>query len=54
MGTIIKFPNDRRVASTATSAIGALGQASVTILPVIRVERPNEISARTPSGHGRR
>jgi hypothetical protein len=37
MGTLLEFPQDRRLARTATPAEGA--SAVVLILPVIRIER---------------
>jgi hypothetical protein len=42
MGTVIRFPDERRVGGYAGSVTTPLGPASVVILPVIRVERHEE------------
>jgi hypothetical protein len=47
MGTVIRFPDERRVGGYAGSVTTPLGPASVVILPVVRIERHGE---ETPGG----
>lgn len=60
MGTVIRFPDERRMAWKSAALPIASGEASVVILPVVRVERGGEADvgglspqAGTP-GNGRR
>ena len=45
MGTVIRFPDERRLAWSSAAAAAA-GPASIVILPVIRIERQSD----EPSG----
>ena len=39
MGKVIRFPIERRLASTQSEPRAHVGSASIIILPVIRIER---------------
>jgi hypothetical protein len=59
MGTVIRFPDERRPVWHANSASAVTGPAAVIILPVVRVERSGDEAgayppeARTPGGGSR-
>ena len=58
MGMVIRFPLEERIAHEGRRG-GAVEQASVIILPVIRIERMAEPSSKAPEtgntpGRGRR
>jgi hypothetical protein len=60
MGTVINFPDDRRV-SGASGARAQMESASIIILPVVRIERHADGTAvdqtpeaGSPGGGGRR
>jgi hypothetical protein len=54
MGTIINFPEGRRSARELQSGIGET--ATIMILPVVRIERPNDSppTEASANGHGRK
>jgi hypothetical protein len=60
MGTVIRFPDERRMAWKSAALPMASGEAAVVILPVVRVERSEDESggltpqAGTPGGGRRR
>ena len=60
MGTVIRFPDEKRMTFNGAGSRMQDGPASVVILPVIRVERHADDSggaapnAGSPSGSGRR
>jgi hypothetical protein len=43
MGKVIRFPIERRLASTRAEAHPHQGSASIVILPVVRIERHDAI-----------
>ena len=59
MGKVIRFPIERRLASTQSEPRAHEGSASILILPVIRIERHFDEPAGAPGtgnspGRGRR
>ena len=42
MGTVIRFPNEKRMATGGIGAPPPIGSASIIILPVIRIERHDD------------
>ena len=42
MGTVIRFPGERRSAQSGGDASDRFECATITILPVIRIERPGD------------